>query len=79
MSLGFGEILVVLVIVVLVFGPSKLPQLGDALGKGIRNFKKAAAGIDPDGASRSEKEQPKLTAGSPEVSGTTTATYAKKE
>jgi sec-independent protein translocase protein TatA len=41
MRLGFGEILVVLVIALLVFGPSKLPQLGEALGKGIRNFKKA--------------------------------------
>lgn len=36
-----GEILVVLVIALLVFGPNKLPQLGDALGKSIRNFKKA--------------------------------------
>jgi sec-independent protein translocase protein TatA len=41
MRLGFGEILVILVIALVVFGPSKLPQLGDALGKGIRNFKKA--------------------------------------
>jgi sec-independent protein translocase protein TatA len=41
MHLGFGEISVVLVIALLVFGPSKLPQLGEALGKGIRNFKKA--------------------------------------
>ena len=41
MHLGMGEILVVLVIALLVFGPNKLPQLGDALGKSIRNFKKA--------------------------------------
>jgi sec-independent protein translocase protein TatA len=46
MRLGFGEIVVILVIALLVFGPAKLPQLGDALGKGIRNFKKAAEGID---------------------------------
>jgi sec-independent protein translocase protein TatA len=36
-----GEVLVVLVVVVLVFGANKIPQLGDALGKGIRNFKRA--------------------------------------
>jgi sec-independent protein translocase protein TatA len=42
MHLGLGETLVVLVVALLVFGPNKLPQLGDALGKGIRNFKKAA-------------------------------------
>jgi len=41
MHLGMGEMLVVLVIALLVFGPNKLPQLGDALGKSIRNFKKA--------------------------------------
>jgi sec-independent protein translocase protein TatA len=32
--------LIVLVIVLVVFGPGKLPQIGEGLGKGIRNFKK---------------------------------------
>jgi sec-independent protein translocase protein TatA len=41
MRMGTGEILVILVVVLLVFGANKIPQLGDALGKGIRNFKKA--------------------------------------
>jgi sec-independent protein translocase protein TatA len=45
-SLGFGELLIILVIVVVVFGASKLPQLGDALGKSIKNFKRAAGGKD---------------------------------
>ncbi|HVP69264.1 MAG TPA: twin-arginine translocase TatA/TatE family subunit [Anaeromyxobacteraceae bacterium] len=48
MRLGFGEILVILVIALLVFGPTKLPQLGDALGKGIRNFKRASEGADEE-------------------------------
>ncbi len=65
MRLGFGEILVVLVIALLVFGPSKLPQLGDALGKGIRNFKRAAGGLDSDDASPAKTEQAQLTAASP--------------
>lgn len=43
MRLGTGEILVVLVVLLLVFGANKIPQLGDALGRGIRNFKKASA------------------------------------
>ncbi len=47
MRLGAGEMLVVLVIALLVFGPNKLPQLGDALGRGIRNFKKAASTDEP--------------------------------
>jgi sec-independent protein translocase protein TatA len=52
MRLGFGEILVILVIALVVFGPSKLPQLGDALGKGIRNFKKATHDEAPEPAGR---------------------------
>jgi len=41
MHMGFGELLIVFIVVMLVFGANKIPQLGDALGKGIRNFKKA--------------------------------------
>lgn len=48
MHMGMGEMLIVLVIAMLVFGPSKLPQLGDALGKGIRNFKQASREDDPE-------------------------------
>ncbi len=43
-GLGMGELLVILVIVLLVFGAGKLPQIGDALGKSIKNFKSAATG-----------------------------------
>jgi sec-independent protein translocase protein TatA len=46
MRLGFGEILIVLVVVLLIFGANKIPQLGDALGKGIRNFRKSTSGTD---------------------------------
>ena len=40
-NLGFGEILLILVVLLLVFGTSRLPALGDAVGKGLRNFRKA--------------------------------------
>ncbi len=36
---GFQELLVILLIVIIIFGASKLPQLGKGLGEGIRNFK----------------------------------------
>ena len=39
-GIGMPELLVILVIILIVFGASKLPQIGDGLGKGIRNFKK---------------------------------------
>ncbi len=38
-SLGMPELLVILVIVVIVFGAGKLPQIGENLGKAIRNFR----------------------------------------
>ena len=40
-SLGFPELLLLLAIVVIIFGASKLPQLGKGLGEGIRNFKES--------------------------------------
>ncbi len=39
-GLGMPELIVVLVIVVIIFGASRLPQLGEGLGKAIRGFKK---------------------------------------
>ena len=48
--LGFGvgatELIIILVIVLVLFGAGKLPQVGEALGKGIRNFKRSASGDD---------------------------------
>jgi len=45
---GFGmpEMIVVMVIVLVVFGAGKLPEIGGALGKSISNFKKASEGKD---------------------------------
>jgi len=41
MDLGMGEIVVILLIVLLLFGPTKVPQLGESLGKTIRSFRDA--------------------------------------
>ena len=41
MRLGIPELLVILAIVVLIFGASRLPELGKGIGKGIKNFKEA--------------------------------------
>ena len=38
-GIGMQELLIILVLVLIVFGAGKLPQVGEALGKGIRNFK----------------------------------------
>lgn len=43
---GMGELLIILVIVLLIFGAGKLPAIGDALGRSIKNFKRSATGND---------------------------------
>jgi len=48
MRLGFGEILIVLVLALLFFGPSKLPQLGASLGEAIKGFKKGVSSLDEE-------------------------------
>ena len=39
-GLGTQELLIILVLVMIIFGAGKLPQVGSSLGKGLRNFKK---------------------------------------
>ncbi|WP_298815999.1 twin-arginine translocase TatA/TatE family subunit [Chloroflexus sp.] len=46
MGLGWGELLVILVIVIAIFGAGKLAGLGGALGSSIREFRKAVRGDD---------------------------------
>jgi sec-independent protein translocase protein TatA len=43
-GLGFQELLLILLIVVLIFGTSRIPELGKGLGEGIKNFKKGLKG-----------------------------------
>jgi sec-independent protein translocase protein TatA len=40
-GLGFPEMLLIFVIIVLIFGTSRLPELGKGIGEGIKNFKKS--------------------------------------
>jgi len=56
-GLGVPELVVILVVALLVFGPGRLPEVGSALGKGIRDFKKAFEGKDES------EEQKKVDAG----------------
>ena len=45
-SLGFTELILILVIVLIIFGAGKLPQLGEGLGKAIKGFKKSVHEAD---------------------------------
>ena len=59
-GLGMTELLVILVIVLIIFGAGKLPEIGAGLGKGMRNFKKAVTSDSDEVDDKSkEKELPK--------------------
>ena len=53
--MGPWEIALILVIILIVFGVGKLPQVGSALGKGLRSFKKGQAGEDEEEEVKSPK------------------------
>ena len=55
-NIGFGELLIILLIVLVLFGSKRLPEIGKALGEGIREFKKAAQGIKDEEKDDKKKE-----------------------
>src|SRR3954467_15305693 len=53
-QLGAPELIIILVIIVLIFGVGKLPEVGQALGKGIREFRGAADGVEEEEAAKQQ-------------------------
>lgn len=47
-NIGMPELVVILVIVLIIFGAGKLPEIGSGLGKGIRNFKRSAKELNEE-------------------------------
>lgn len=47
-SIGFPELIVILVLALIIFGPGKLPDVGKALGRGINEFKKASRDVQKE-------------------------------
>jgi sec-independent protein translocase protein TatA len=41
-SLGFPELIIILIIIIMIFGANRLPEIGRGIGKGIRNFKESS-------------------------------------
>ncbi|MEA1958976.1 MAG: twin-arginine translocase TatA/TatE family subunit [Chloroflexota bacterium] len=56
-GLGAWEIVAIVAVVLIIFGVGKLPQAMGAMGKGIRSFKKGAAGEDVDAATMESKKE----------------------
>ena len=56
-GLGVPELMVILVIALVIFGPSKLPQIGSGLGKAIRDFKKGVTDSEDEEANKDHKKE----------------------
>jgi sec-independent protein translocase protein TatA len=60
-SIGFTELILILVIVLIIFGAGKLPQLGEGLGKAIKGFKKSvheADAIEAEAQAQAQAQPP---------------------
>ena len=58
-GIGMPELIIILVIIMIIFGAGKLPEIGKGIGKGIRNFKEATSGIDKEESRESNKIEDK--------------------
>jgi sec-independent protein translocase protein TatA len=56
-GLGMQELVIILVIALLIFGPTKLPQIGSGLGKAIRDFRKGVSSDDPEDATKEANKE----------------------
>jgi sec-independent protein translocase protein TatA len=74
MPVGPWELILLLVIVLVIFGPGKLPDIGAAVGKGIREFRKASTELESSVRGEPPRDQRRTTPeekGGEEGSGTT--------
>ncbi|MBU0990859.1 MAG: twin-arginine translocase TatA/TatE family subunit [Proteobacteria bacterium] len=58
-GIGMPELIIILVIILIIFGAGKLPEIGAGLGKGIKNFKKATTEVDQEKAEKIEDDKNK--------------------
>lgn len=58
-SLGFPELILILVIALIIFGPGKLPSVGASIGKALNEFKKASRELTKDDAADKINEEEK--------------------
>jgi len=58
-QLGVPELIIILVIIIIVFGVGRLPEVGGAIGKGLREFRRASAGLDEEEEKRKEEKASK--------------------
>ena len=57
-TIGWTGIVVIIVVLLIVFGPKRLPEIGRSLGRGMREFKDSVTGSDKDERERAELAAP---------------------
>lgn len=55
-NIGFPELVLILALALIIFGPGKLPEVGRAVGKSLKEFKKATTGPDEEVVTEEKKE-----------------------
>lgn len=58
-GLGMPELVIILIIILIIFGAGKLPEIGSGLGKGIRNFRKSTKEVENEIKVTSETDEKK--------------------
>ena len=56
-GIGMPELIIILVIIMIIFGAGKLPEIGSGIGRGIRNFKKATSEVEKEDTNKIEEEK----------------------
>ncbi len=76
MGIGFPELMIILVIIMIIFGAGKLPEIGNAFGKSIKNFKQSMKEAEEESAGDAAES---VSANNAETSETPNPDAAKKE
>ena len=66
-NLGFGELMIILVIVLVLFGAKRIPEISASFGKGIREFKKNVNDVERSITEPEPRAEPRLPAGDPVI------------
>ena len=56
--IGWPELIILLVVVLIIFGPGKLPDIGNAIGRGVREFRKASSDLEESIRGETKPAQP---------------------
>ena len=78
-NLGFGELMIILVIVLVLFGAKRIPEISASFGKGIREFKKNVNDVERSITEPEPRSEPRLPAGEPTTTRRDTAEETRPE